>query len=234
MVRKPSGFWQAPIAASTDDACNRWRHSLLIFQLFLGIFLLSWTPVKAASLYYYDQVFMRHEMEASAYELDFAGLGHARALRPEMRAYAETLINDHARCNEALRDLARSKDVSLPPAMSRRDRQRLELPASTSDSKFDAAFLREARRINGDSIRAFRVEASRTADPDVRAFVLHFLDIDKKHQSVFRSLSNTVLGVVIHPPRTGNPMLIVPAPNKSQMPIIQPPVDGQHVMPNPN
>ena len=226
------GAFRPPLAtASVDDTRSGCHHSLLMPLLILAIFLLSWTPVKAASTH--DQAFMRHEIQASAYELDFARLGLARALRPEIRAYAETLINDHARYNEALRELARSKDISLPPSMDRRDRQRLELLGSTSDRKFDAAFLREARRINGDGIRAFRVEASRTADPEVRSFVLRFLDVDKKHESVARSLSNTVEAVVIHPPRTGDPIVVVPAPG-SPMPIIRPPADEQRSMPSRN
>ena len=232
MVLKPSVLRRAPAAASAAQAYNVCHQSLLMLLILMAAIILSCTPVKAASPY--DQAFMRHEIQASAYELDFARLGLARALRPEIRAYAETVINDHAQYNEALRDLARSKDVSLPPTMGRHGRQRLDRLGGTPDSAFDAAFLREARRINGDGIRASRVEASRTADPEIRAFVLRFLNVDKKHQSLARSLSDIVMAsraVVVRPPQTGDPIVVVPAPDKSPMPIIQPPSNAQYVTP---
>ncbi len=189
-------------------------------------------PVAAASPY--DQVFMRHEVQASAYELDVARLGLARSHRPEIRAYAETLMNDHARYNEALRDLARSKDVPLPAGMTRRDRQRLDRLASTPARRFDAAFLLEARRINGDGVRAFRAEASRTADPEIREFVTRFLTVEKQHDSLARALSDTVMAsgaAGLRPPRTGDPIVIAPPPDRTPMPIIRPPTDEPRGMP---
>ena len=229
---KPGVPRQALAAAAAADARSVRHQSLVMLLILMAILVLSCTPVKAASPQ--DRAFMRHEIQASTYELDFARLGLARALRPEIRAYAETLINDHTRHNEALRDLARSKNVSLPSTMGRHGKQRLDRLGSTPDSAFDAAFLREARRINGDGVRGFRVEASRTADPEIRAFVLRFLDVDKKHQSLARSLSNILVAsraVVIRPPQTGDPIIVVPAPDKSPMPIIQPPSNAQPVTP---
>jgi putative membrane protein len=177
---------------------------------------------------------MRHEAQTSDYELDVARLGLARSHRPEIHAYAETLINDHARYNEALRDLARSKDVPLPPGMTRRERQRLDRLASTPGRRFDAAFLREARRINGEGIRNFRTEASRTVDPDIREFVVRFLTVEKQHDSLAQALMDTVIAsgpAGLRLPRTGDPIVIAPPPDRTPMPIIRSPTDGPHGMP---
>lgn len=121
-----------------------------------------------------------------------------------------------------------------PPAIGWHGRQRLDRLGGTPDNAFDGGFLRQARRINGDGIRAARVEASRTADPDIPAFVLRFLDVEKKHQSLARSLSNIVVAsraVAVRPPPTGDPIVVVPAPDKTPTPIIQPPSNAQHVTP---
>ena len=70
-------------------------------------------------------------------------------------------------------------------------------------AKFDAAFLREARRINGQSIRALRKEASLTADTEIQIFVKRFLKVDEKHEADARALSEriVVFGTqVVHPP----------------------------------
>jgi putative membrane protein len=201
---------------------------MVILPVLMAVFTVSCTAVRAASLH--DQIFMRREIQAGDYELGFARLGLARALRPEIRAYAQTMINDHARGSQALRALARSENVSLPPAMDRRSRQRLHRLAATPDSAFDTAFLREVRRTHNDGIRTLQMEASHTSDPAMRGFALQALNLEKKHQRLARSLGNTRLAlreVVIHPPRTGDPIIVVPAPSKSPMPIIHPPLDGR-------
>ena len=228
----PSGPFR-PATARPGGAVRAFhRLTTLVFSTLVAVVGLAGSPLAAASSY--DQVFMRHEVQASTYELDVARLGLARSHRSEIRAYAETLINDHAHYNEALRDLARAKDVPLPPGMTRRDRQRLDRLASTPARRFDAAFLLEARRINGDGIRAFRAEASRTADPDVRAFVLRFLDVEKQHDNLARSLSDTIIAsspAALRPPRTGDPIVIAPPTDKTPMPIIRPPSDSPLVKP---
>lgn len=174
----------------------------------------------------FDELFVRYEAQGSIYELAFAQLGQSRATRPEIRAYAATLVNDHEAYNGALRDLAGSKGITVPSSMANTDRKRLERLAGTRGTAFDGAFVQEAVRINGEDIRAFRKEASRTADPDIRSFVTRFLEVDEKHEAGARSLSerNMVSRMpVIQPPRTGDTMPVIPPPDASSMPVIAPP-----------
>ena len=104
-----------------------------------------------------------------------------RATRPEVRAYAATLVNDHENYNGALHDLADSKGIAVPPNMVTSDRKRLDRLAGTRGSAFDKAFIQEARRLNGEEMRAFREEDSRTVDQDIRSFVTRFLEVEEKH-----------------------------------------------------
>ena len=173
----------------------------------------------------FDDQFVRDEKQISAYELEFARLGAARATRPEVRAYAATLVNDHEAYSGALRDLAASKGIAVPSGLAPSDRKRLDRLARTHGAGFDSAFVREARRINSEYIRAFRKEAGRTADPDIHRFVDRFLDVDAKHEAAASALSDHVMASkapVIHPPPTGDTMAVVPPGNASSMPVITP------------
>ena len=197
---------------------------------------LIWSGMHAQAASAYDQLLVHHEIQASAYESGLARLGLARALRPEVRAYAETVIDDQAHYNEALRNFAQVDNLLAPAGMGRRDRQRLDRLGHTPPGNFDAAYLREARRIHGDGIRALRTDASRTADPELGALLARYSEVGKTHQSLARALSNTVLAsraAVIHPPRTDDPM-VVPGPGDRPMPVIQPPSDPQHGIPTRN
>jgi putative membrane protein len=172
----------------------------------------------------FDELFVRYEAQRSLYEAAFAHLGQSRATRPEVRAYAATLVNDHEDYNGALHDLADSKGIAVPPNMVTSDQERLDRLAGTPGSKFDRAFIQEARRLNGAEMRAFRMEASRTVDQDIRRFVTRFLEVEEKHDAAAQALTAREVGSrmpVIEPPQMSN-MSVIPPPSASRMPVIPP------------
>ncbi len=193
-------------------------------MMVLATFLvLTGTPAIAASTL--DDGFLRYEARGSAYELAFARLGVGRATRTDVRAYAETLVKDHSAYSEALRALAHTKGIGVPSGLERKAQRRLDLLSATQGSAFDTSFVREATRCNNDDVRAFRKAASRTADPDIGAFVRRFLPIDEKHEADARALTNKNLTPhgVIYPPGTGDSMSVAAPPIRSAMPVIRPP-----------
>ena len=167
---------------------------------FVGVLLLTVAAALAGTPF--DARFLRDEALSSAYELRLARLGEAHAVRADVRAYASTLVNDHEVYSAALQELGRSKGVSLPLRIDRGDEWRLDLLANVHGAGFDSAFLREALRVNGQGIRAFRKEASRTTDPAIRIFVARFLKVDAKHEVRGRVLSEHI--VVFNKPSTSN------------------------------
>jgi len=172
-----------------------------------------------------DEQFVRNEAQGSLYELAFARLGEARATRPDVRAYATTLINDHEAYNGALRELAESKGIAVPSSIATNDQKRLDLLAGMRDAAFDTAFVREARRINGDVIRAFRGQASRTTDPDLRRFVTRFLAVEEKHDAAARRLAERAAASrspANVPPRAGDTIPFISPRTASMMAIISP------------
>lgn len=165
-----------------------------------------------------DQAFLHSEAQGGAYELAIARLAQTRATRPDVRAYAATLVNDHEEHGRSLRDLAQSKQVALPSGMTPASKQQFDRLARVQGDAFDSAFIQEARRINGKDVRASRAEASLTTDPDIRRFVARSLRMDEKHEAGARALSDRTFAssVPMYQPRSMN----------GSMPVISPPVDG--------
>ena len=190
--------------------------------------ILAGTQAMAAAPF--DQLFLRNEAQGSAYELAIAQLAQTRATRPEVRTYAATLVNDHEVYGAALRDLAQSKGVALPPGLTATGKQQLDRLGRKQGNAFDAAFVREALRINAENIRNSRKEASRTTDPDIRSFVARFLEVDEKHEAGARALSGRTVASrmpIIRPPTPGSAMPIITPPVNGTMPVISPPTQPQ-------
>ena len=173
-----------------------------------------------------NERFLHSEAQGSTYELAIAQLAQTRAIRPEVRAYAGTLVNDHEAYNDALRDLARSKGVALPSSMTAKSQLQLNRLAAAPGAAFDDAFIREAQRINAADGRGLRREASRTSDPDIRSFVGRFLEVEKKHEAGARALSKHTVASrmpVMPPPSMSSNMQVITPPRGGQMPVIPPP-----------
>ena len=113
----------------------------------------------------------------------------------------------------------------MPSIMVTNDKNRLDRLTETRGAAFDKAFIQEAQRLNGEEMRAFRKEASRTADRDIRNFVTRFLEVEEKHEVGARALSKRDVGSrmpVIEPPRMGESMPVISPPSASAMPVITP------------
>jgi putative membrane protein len=175
----------------------------------------------------FDVLFLRHEIRSSTYELEIARLAQQRAVAPDVQAYAGTLVNDHEAYDSALRALGTQKGIALPSGLSEQGRAGVDRLAKLSGRAFDQAFIREARRVNGEALREFRREASRTADPAIRSFVEQFLPVEEKHDAAARALGRTASPSsmpVIRPQTQSNMPVIAPPPTAgSSMPVIPPP-----------
>ena len=170
----------------------------------------------------FDQLFLQSEAHSSAYELALAHLAQDHAVRPAVKAYADTLVQDHERQDAALRDLAVKKGVTLETGLSPQSQARLDRLGRTHGAGLDAAFLAEARRVNGAAIRAFRAEASKTVDPDIRQFVADTLPLEEQHDKLAQNASPRRGMPVIKPPASGR-MPVVPPPSGGITPVIPPP-----------
>jgi putative membrane protein len=201
---------------------------LRVMKLLPLIGMLAFAASARAELGAFDQLYLRSEARGSAYELAIARLAQARATRPEVKAYADTLVNDHEAADAALRALAQKKGVNLPPDLSTDGKAGLARLGHRTGRQFDRAFIAEAQRVNAEDIRAFRAEASRTADPDIRAFVAAYLPMDERHEAAARALASTSVArvsrmPVITPPSTGSAMPVIQPPAGGTMPVIPPP-----------
>ncbi len=179
----------------------------------------------------FDTLFLRHEASGSAYEFAIAQLAQQHATRPDVQAYATALVNDHGAYHDALHALAAQKGIILSDALTAQAQARLRRLAATRNAAFDGAFLREALRVNGEDMREFRREASRTTDPDIRAFVARFLPIEQQHEAAARALVRSGRAgsrmPVIKPPPAGATMPVIKPPVTSPMPVIPPPAPAK-------
>ena len=158
---------------------------LLLAALFLVAMSPAWAQPAVGDG---DKAFLVNEAQGSEYEKALAQLAQQKATRPDVKAYADRLVSDHAAQNAALAKLTAAKGVTPPVGMADADHSRLADLANQGGPAFDAAFAEEAVRINAEDKKAADAERSATGDADIKAFLGQFESMDAAHEQAALAL----------------------------------------------
>ena len=137
-----------------------------------------------------DKQYLTKDAEGSVYEFQLAELGVEKASGSATQQYALRLLNDHAKFNSQLMQLAHKKGITLPLEANAQDRARLKSLMQLNSVAFDRAFAKEMIRINTEDMSDSKQEASMTRDSDIQAFLNQFGSTDQEHLQGARSLLN--------------------------------------------
>ncbi len=137
-----------------------------------------------------DRQYLTKDAEGSVYEFQLAELGVEKASSNATQQYALRLLNDHAKFNSQLMQIAHKKGMTLPLEANAQDRARLKSLMQLNGLAFDRAFAKEMVRINAEDMSDSKREASVTSDSDIQAFLNQFGSTDQEHLQGARSLLN--------------------------------------------
>jgi predicted outer membrane protein len=137
-----------------------------------------------------DREYLTKDAQGSVYDQSTANLAAQKARSSALHGYAIQLIGDHARLNQVLLTLARTKGITVPVTLADEDKSKLDNFSGMSGQAFDRAIIAEFVKINGDDVRDGRKELSLTRDPQVRRAVTEFVRTEEKHLRQARALQN--------------------------------------------
>lgn len=124
-----------------------------------------------------DAVFIAKAGEAGAKEVEVARLGAAKAANPAVKAFAQRLVHDHTTVNAELKGLAKSKDVTVPPAA----KTAAAHLATLSGAAFDKAFVAVMITEHDAAIALFEGEARDGRDAEVKEWAAKQLPALRDH-----------------------------------------------------
>lgn len=129
-----------------------------------------------------DQVFMRKAAGSGAYEVEVAKMASRKAESPEVKQFADMLVQHHSTANDELKALAASKDVELPKDMPADKKNKIASLEKNDGARFDRAFIKEVGvSDHRTDIKLFE-DASRSAkDAQVKAWAAKTLPTLKQH-----------------------------------------------------
>ena len=137
-----------------------------------------------------DVKFVKQEGAAGTAGLKLAELGAKKALRPEVKAFAETIVTDHAAANAELAKLASTKGVDISAVVDPTDASTFQKLEGYSGTDFDKAFLSEMVSGHKKCVANFEAASKNAKDSDVKAFADKVLPTLKAHHEKAVELSS--------------------------------------------
>lgn len=133
-----------------------------------------------------DTEFAVKAADGGMLEVRLGELAQQRGINPEVKNLGKMMVEDHKKANEELKALAQTKNISLPSVMSEDCQKTFDDIAAKTGEDFDDAFTDHMVKDHKKDIDAFKKEAEKGDDPDLKSWAQgklttleHHLDMAK-------------------------------------------------------
>ena len=123
----------------------------------------------AQSLERADAMAIQGMIQANQAEVEAGKLASQKAQKPEVRKFAEKMVEDHGRKLEDLKALAEKKGVAAPNQPSGEQQAVLKKLQAASGEEFDRVYMSEMVQAHGEVLQSTRKVAREAKDADLKA-----------------------------------------------------------------
>jgi len=153
----------------------------------------SGTTAATRTAGFQDPQFITAAAGNGRYEIQASRMAMYRAASPQVRGYAQMLIDHHTRTHNELRELVRDRGMRLPGVLPRGKYAKLDRLASATGDDFDRMYIGLVGIEDHQADIALFERASREArDPELRAWAGKKLPTLRSHLEAARSLSSAM------------------------------------------
>jgi putative membrane protein len=137
------------------------RFPAAIAAAFLALTVTAQTPLKHA-----DKSFIEKAAKAGVEEVDISRVAVERTANPQVRAFAQMVVDDHSSANDALAAIAVSKGVKLPA----RETEETDKWTKKSGKDFDEDYIKKMVSAHKEAVELFTKEADKGEDAETQTF----------------------------------------------------------------
>lgn len=116
--------------------------------------------------------FMTKSASSSMMAVEASKLAQQKATNPQVKEYANMVVNDHTALNKEMRELATSKNITMPDSMSNDHMDHVRELNDKTGADFDKAYMDRMVSAHEDDVERFEdvAEDADYEDAEVKAF----------------------------------------------------------------
>ena len=138
-----------------------------------------------------DRTFMTKAVQGGLAEVELGRIAAQKATDPQVKQFAQRMVDDHGKANDRLKQVASSKNVTLPgdlPSDAKREEDKLN---KLSGAQFDKEYMNHMLSDHKKDVSLFRSESKSAKDPDVKQFASETLPTLEQHLQMAQSIAKS-------------------------------------------
>ncbi len=139
-----------------------------------------------------DHAFAMKAAEGGLSEVELGRIASQNAGDDSVRQFGRTMVDDHSRDNDELKQIAANKGIALPSSVSSKDGRTAEKLRKMNGPAFDRVYMKDMVADHRSDIAEFEREARSGRDPDLKAFAQKTLPTLRQHLQMARDASAKV------------------------------------------
>ena len=149
-----------------------------------------------------DKMFLRKAAEGGIAEVKLGQLAAQKGSSEDVKAFGQKMVDDHAKLNNEMAQVADSMGVMLPKSMNKEDQAEYDKLNALSGNDFDMEYLSFMVKDHHKDLHEFRMEAASPTDPTLHDAVVKAQNVIHDHTVMVDKLARAK-GVPV-PPHGGN------------------------------
>jgi putative membrane protein len=127
-----------------------------------------------------DKMFLRKAAEGGIAEVKLGQLA-AQKGSDDIKAFGQTMVDDHTKLNLEIAQVADSMGVMLPKSMNKEDQAEYDKLNALSGNDFDIEYLAFMVKDHHKDLHEFRIEAASPTDPTLHSEVVKAQSVIHEH-----------------------------------------------------
>src|SRR5262249_27799604 len=142
------------------------------------------SPITRAALSTQDRTFVNDAASGGMTEVELGRLAAQKGQNPEVKQFGERMVTDHSKANDELKDVAQSKNLTLPTGPNDEQQKAIDRLSKLSGAAFDREFMKLMAADHDKVAKAFQDQANTGTDPDIKSFAAKTLPTIQEHQKL--------------------------------------------------
>ena len=111
-----------------------------------------------------------------------------KAASPEVKKFAQMMVDDHTKANTELKELAQKKGVQIPAETDSSHKSTMEDLRNLVGAEFDKEYVENMYDDHKHDVAEFEDQSENASDPDVKAFAAKTLPVLRKHLEAIEAI----------------------------------------------
>jgi putative membrane protein len=138
-----------------------------------------------------DAAAMKQLAQANLNEIEGGKMAASKAQSPEVKKFAQKMVDDHGKMLDDLKTLAQQKSVALPQSASMKDMAQMKIMERSSGADFDKKYMAEMVKDHQKDLKEVQDLAAKAKDPDFKAAVQKASGKINEHLQLAQRIANS-------------------------------------------